>query len=1228
MRKLKLLLAAAILGTGQMWAQTDVTSTYLTNADFSQTTALDNGLCGYGKDMSDNGTTYYGLQTVDGWTSVVVAGDNSNSSYPNSGMGGAVFAYGSDQLMMGNKTKAPSTDPDGNSGNCLGFFGVWGCGGYYYQEVTLAAGKYTINIPVYNQSGTQANTSYIGWIPNSGTSYTLATNPTVGSWTTLTTDFTLTDATTGKICLGYKSTDNGSGANAMLYFDKVQILFTAQVVKDVLETALTAATNANAKLNNSDLTAAIATAQAVYDNADATQDEVNSAAETLNAATEQAMSAAGDVTSIFLTNPGFENCTETTTNAAASGSAAPLDIEGDWTQVSSATWSSSAVVAYGGAGQVNGASAPDADNAGNTGKTLGVSVGWGGAVTYQSAAVTLPAGVYTLQAYGYNALSGVTQFTSKFGFVPTTGTSTLSTKTAFAYGTWETDKVTFTLNEATEGVIQIGGQAISGGSGSNAKVFFDNITITYKSFLAGAKEAWDEAVAAANDAITANPSVTGEELTALNAELAKAEPTTVDGYNTAKEALETATATLRTAATSYNNLVTVNGLITAAGTLKYADADKKPSADMTATSASDADTKAASQYTALRAYYESHAQAGNVDGAVDMTSSITNAANPSNTNGWTLTNTVGNSKMRTQNGEPWTNSDGTTPNSYFDTNSWGTAFSTTMTQEVALEAGKYLLSVKARGNGTTTYQLTAKDEATDIEAIGNTGGVFGRGWNSYTVEFEVTEDEAGATIGMNLVTGNSGNWLSFSDFKLVQLSKTEVPMATDEDYAALNEAIEAAEAHTLGFDANEYAPYNNVEAIKALATAKAFDTSVDNRKKLVTAATTALTSATWTENTEEVDAIFDGQFATTEANSTSGNINLPGWTKVDGIRLLVKDETVDPGLAYTDGKAAVFSWGGTTLTYGEQEGYTLPLNKNSIYELTFKASAWRDGTWPSWVSVDLDGVAQSEATSVPGKINAAEGNPFRTYTYYLEPTADNSVLKIYMNQHFTLADLSLKLAVAEDVTISESADYTPAKNYADVTLNRNIKGDNIWNTFVVPFDISNDELKDAFGNDVAVAEYSEEADGENSTVNFNSMETPAITANTPVLLKGNSGTNYSFTGKLIKEGDAQVAGTNFNFVGTYVASTTIAEGDYFIGSNNLYKSDGTTTTISGTRAYLKANTAEARIVNFYLDGEDTTGIMNIDGTITTGKVYNMQGQQVKNAKNGIFIQNGKKVVIK
>ena len=195
------------------------------NADFSESTPLDNHLCGYGKDMATNGTTYYGLQDVEGWSKVVVSGDNATAGYPNSGMGGGVFAYGSNYEMRGGNITAPAAGPDGKEGQALGFFGVWSCGGYYYQDVTLSAGEYTLIVPIYNQKGTQANTTQTGFfVTGSDTKYTVAINTAVGKWTTQSVDFTLTEETAGQIRLGYVSTGGGSGANPMIYFDQVKLV--------------------------------------------------------------------------------------------------------------------------------------------------------------------------------------------------------------------------------------------------------------------------------------------------------------------------------------------------------------------------------------------------------------------------------------------------------------------------------------------------------------------------------------------------------------------------------------------------------------------------------------------------------------------------------------------------------------------------------------------------------------------------------------------------------------------------------------------------------------------------------------------------------------------------------------------------------------------------------------------------------------------------------------------
>lgn len=1194
MKRIKLLITAfALLGASQTWAQTDVTSTYLTNADFEESTPIASNLKGYGKDG-----TPYGFQSVDGWTSVVTNGDNSNKSFPNSGMGGAVFAYGSSYQLQGNNVAAPATNPSGEAtGNCLGFFAVWGCGGYYYQNVTLAAGKYTITVPIYNQSGTQANTTYTGFFPNSGTNRTVAINPTVGQWSNQTVTFTLTEDTPGQIRVGYKSTGSGSGANPHIFIDGVKIEFTASVVKDVLETAIAAATKANATLSNSELAAAITDAQTVYDNENATQDQVNAAAATLNAATELAMSAAGDVTEIFLTNAGFESCTVTTTNAAAGGNAAPLNIDGNWTQASSAAWSSSAVVAYGGSGQVNGAAAPATDNAGNGGKTLGVSVGWGGTVTYQSEEITLPAGVYTLNVYAYNNLSGVTQFQSQFGFIPNEGSSTMSTKTSFTYATWETDVVTFTLNAATKGKIQIGGTAISGGSGANAKVFFDNITVNYKSFLAGAKEAYDNAVLAAGEAKTNNPNVTGEELTALNSELGKAEPTTVEGYNAAAEAIQNATNTLIAAASSYNALVSINDMITATGTLAYADAEKKPAAEVTATSAADAATKTASQTTALRAYYESHALAEGVVGAVNMTSSITNANNPTNNDGWVWT---GNKNNPASN-EPWTDADGTNRHSYFDGGNWGgTSWTTTMEQNILLPAGNYLLTAKGRSATNTSLTMSICGKSVALPHVGSTGNVFDRGWGDASVEF--TTDGTGATILVTATAEPIHEWFSVSDFRLVQLSFNAAAYAsTSEDYEALNNAITSAEGKELGFENGQYAPYSNVAAIEALAAAKAIDQEAQqtNLKTTIAEVTSSLTNAIWTANDGDVDAIYNGNFAE----------NLTGWTRTNGWGQQQTGLEGDYATAYYNQPGS--------LKYGDTGFYTMPLAENTIYKFTM-AFRSHEANSNNAMNVSILNENSEGLAKVNLGYNKSKDN-WKTVTIRIKTgTAGNYVANLENDGNTWMTGVSLvKDNQAADITIDEAAESKAvADPLANVTLTRTLSKDN-WNTFSVPF---NAEIPAGW----TVMEFNS---AENNVIRFSKAS--SLEAGKPYLVKPeNVVTNPVFENVVVESIEGQTVGEgDYKFVAQIYNKSLANDGTVAYLATDGKVKKLTSGGIKGLRAYfiVPANVPEARIAFIDYDG-DTTGISEKTMKVNEGIIYDLNGRRVENMGKGIYVVNGKKIV--
>ena len=187
----------------------------------------------------------------------------------------------------------------------------------------------------------------------------------------------------------------------------------------------------------------------------------------------------GDITSLVLSNPGFEACEANTTDLSTAKDAGVDYTEQGWKVSASGGNCNAAVYAYGSATILNSVTAPAADNAGNSGKAMGVTVAWSSNVKYITATpITLPAGVYTVKINGYNADGSKTLFHSNLAFVAEGGTVIASSsKSNFASKVWEEDVITFTLDTETTGNITFGGYAENKGSGEHAKVFFDNITI-------------------------------------------------------------------------------------------------------------------------------------------------------------------------------------------------------------------------------------------------------------------------------------------------------------------------------------------------------------------------------------------------------------------------------------------------------------------------------------------------------------------------------------------------------------------------------------------------------------------------------------------------------------------------------------------------------------------------------------------------------------------------------
>ncbi len=210
---------------------------------------------------------------------------------------------------------------------------------------------------------------------------------------------------------------------------------------------------------------------------------------------------------------------------------------------------------------------------------------------------------------------------------------------------------------------------------------------------------------------------------------------------------------------------------------------------------------------------------------------------------------------------------------------------------------------------------------------------------------------------------------------------------------------------------------------------------------------------------------------------------------------------------------------------------------------------------------------------------------------------------------------------AISVTLDETngTSYSEDIENANVTLNKTIYEG--WNTVVLPFAATKAQL----GADKLYA-YTGDA---NDMLNF--TEVDAIEANKPYLLKATTGstTAKTFNNVEVKAAtDLTTAGTDYDFVGTYTL-IQVKEGDYILGENDFYRSAGGNK-VKAYRAYIKKHEStqgSARLA-IVIDGE-VTAIDTLDGQpLNNAAIFNLSGQKVEKAQKGIYIQGGKKIVIK
>lgn len=208
-----------------------------------------------------------------------------------------------------------------------------------------------------------------------------------------------------------------------------------------------------------------------------------------------------------------------------------------------------------------------------------------------------------------------------------------------------------------------------------------------------------------------------------------------------------------------------------------------------------------------------------------------------------------------------------------------------------------------------------------------------------------------------------------------------------------------------------------------------------------------------------------------------------------------------------------------------------------------------------------------------------------------------------------------------------------AQNNVTVSLQRTLNADG-WNTFCVPFNIDATTIAQVFGEGTKIRQYASMSD---MTMNFE--EATSIEAGKPYLIQpANDTPNPTFEGVDIVADDPQTVGNGtYNMVGTYGVTTLATDGtNLFLGDGNkFYKPENeSVATMKGMRAYfvVPAGTNQAALVA-NIDGTFTS-IDQIDGAkvVENAPVYNLSGQRVgyslQGLSRGIYVQNGKKYVVK
>ena len=231
--------------------------------------------------------------------------------------------------------------------------------------------------------------------------------------------------------------------------------------------------------------------------------------------------------------------------------------------------------------------------------------------------------------------------------------------------------------------------------------------------------------------------------------------------------------------------------------------------------------------------------------------------------------------------------------------------------------------------------------------------------------------------------------------------------------------------------------------------------------------------------------------------------------------------------------------------------------------------------------------------------------------------------------------------------LDENSTIVPAAaTNVDVRVKRTIHA-NEWSTIVLPFDMTEAQVKEVFGDDVQLGDFngtdSEFDDDDNCvTVTVNFVEATAIEANHPYVIKVSQPVEEFTVDGVDINADEDEACIEFDngksgsrrvvysgFYGTYHAGTVLDEFTLFLNGNKFWYSMGLTK-MKAFRAYFDfldvlTEVEDASNIKMWVSSDEATDIGRYF-VEDSEEAHNIAGQRVSKNYKGIVVTKGKKVL--